>query len=38
LLKDLVIMERPAPDSQRAGYAVDRERTAAQSRTNRSRR
>jgi lipoprotein-anchoring transpeptidase ErfK/SrfK len=31
----LVIMERPAPDSQHAGYAVDRERTAAQSRKRR---
>lgn len=28
----LVIMERPAPDSQSAGYAVNRERLAAQSR------
>ena len=28
----LVTMERPAPDSQLADYAVDRERTAAQSR------
>jgi hypothetical protein len=34
----LVTMERPAPDSQSAGCASDRERTAAQSRTNGSRR